>query len=40
MGSKDKAGKGTTKVAAKNLKEKRLDNKQKRDAATASTKLV
>lgn len=41
MGSKDKGGKGTKKVAAKNLKEKRLDKQSKRDAATAkSSKIV
>ena len=40
MGSKDKGGKGTKKVAAKNLKEKRLDKKQKRDAATKTSKIV
>ncbi len=38
MGSKDKTG--TKKVAAENLEEKRLDEKQKRDAATKSTKIV
>ena len=40
MGSKDKAGKGTKMVAAKNSNEKRLDKRQKRDAATKSTKIV
>jgi hypothetical protein len=35
MGSKDKGGKGAKKAANKNLKEKRLDKKVKRDAATA-----
>ncbi len=40
MGTKDKGGKGNKKPAVKNLKEKRLDKKQKLDAATKSTKIV
>lgn len=41
MGTKDKGGKGTKKPAAKNLKEKRLSKKAKRDAAAAkSSKIV
>lgn len=35
MGNKDKGGKHTKTVAAKNLKEKRLDKKAKRTAAEA-----
>lgn len=35
MGSKDKGGKNTKTVAAKNLKEKRVDKKAKRTAADA-----
>lgn len=35
MGSKDKGGKNTKTVAAKNLKEKRLDKKAKRTIAEA-----
>lgn len=35
MGNKDKGGKNTKSVAAKNLKEKRLDKKAKRTAAEA-----
>jgi hypothetical protein len=41
MGTKDKGGRGTKKPAAKNLKEKRLEKKGKRDAAAAkSSKIV
>lgn len=41
MGSKDKGGKGTKKPAAKNLKEKRLAKKGKRETAAAkSAKIV
>ncbi len=41
MGTKDKSGKGTKKPAAKNLKEKRLAKKGKREAAAAkSAKIV
>lgn len=40
MGSKDKGGKGTKKVAAKNLKEKRHDKKDKRDAAAAKSSNI
>jgi hypothetical protein len=40
MGSKDKGGRSTKKPAAKNLKEKRLDKKHKRDAAEAKRKVV
>ena len=41
MGTKDKGGKSTKKPAAKNLKEKRLEKKGKRDAAAAkSSKIV
>jgi hypothetical protein len=40
MGSKDKGGKGTKKPAAKNLMEKRLEKKNKRDAATKPSKLT
>jgi hypothetical protein len=35
MGSKDKGGKNTKTVAAKNLKEKRVEKKAKRTAADA-----
>ncbi len=35
MGSKDKGGRNTKTVAAKNLKEKRRDKKVKRTAAEA-----
>lgn len=35
MGNKDKGGKNTKTVAAKNLKEKRIDKKEKRTAAEA-----
>jgi hypothetical protein len=35
MGNKDKGGKSTKTVAAKNLKEKRFDKKAKRTAAEA-----
>jgi hypothetical protein len=35
MASKDKGGRSVKKVAAKNLKEKRLDKKNKRDEAAA-----
>lgn len=35
MGTKDKGGKNTKKVAAKDLKQKRLDKKTKRAAAEA-----
>ena len=35
MGNKDKGGKNTKTVAAKNLKEKRLEKKEKRTAAEA-----
>lgn len=35
MGNKDKSGNNTKTVAAKNLKEKRLDKKAKRTAAEA-----
>ena len=35
MGNKDKGGKNSKTVAAKNLKEKRLDKKAKRTAAEA-----
>ena len=40
MGTKDKGGKGTRKLAAKNLKEKRLDKKGKREAAAAKSAKV
>ena len=40
MGSKDKGGRGTKKVAAKNLKEKRADKKTKKDAAANKGKVV
>jgi hypothetical protein len=40
MGTKDKGGKSTKKVAAKNLKEKRQAKKNKRDAATAKTPQI
>ena len=40
MGTKDKGGKSTKKAAAKNLKEKRLDKKGKRDAAAAKSSKV
>ena len=33
MGTKNKGGRNTKKVAAKNLKQKRLDKKAKKDAA-------
>ena len=35
MGNKDKGGKNSKTVAAKNLKEKRVDKKAKRTAAEA-----
>ena len=38
MGTKDKGGRGSKKPAAKNLKEKRLEKKDKKDAATATAK--
>ena len=37
MGKKDKNGKSTKKVAAKGLKEKRLDKKAKRAAHESTT---
>jgi hypothetical protein len=40
MVTKDKGGKGAKKSAAKNLKEKRLDKKDKRDAAVAKSSKV
>lgn len=40
MGSKDKGGKATKKVGAKDLKEKRLDKKAKRAAAIAKSNRV
>ena len=40
MGTKDKGGRGTKKPAAKNLKEKRLDKKAKKEAAAKTTKIV
>jgi hypothetical protein len=40
MASKDKGGRSVKKVAAKNLKEKRLDKKNKRDEAAAKRKVV
>jgi hypothetical protein len=40
MGTKDKGGRGIKKLAAKNLKEKRLDKKGKRDAAAAKSSRV
>ncbi|HEY5684701.1 MAG TPA: hypothetical protein VIY70_04945 [Acidimicrobiia bacterium] len=40
MGSKDKGGKGTKKPAAKNLKEKRLAKKDKRDATAAKSSKI
>ena len=40
MANKDKGGKGTKKVAAKNLKEKRQEKKAKRDSSQKSTKVV
>lgn len=38
MGNKDKGGKNTKSVAAKNLKEKRQDKKAKRLAADSKAK--
>lgn len=40
MGSKDKGGRSTKKVAAKNLKEKRLEKKAKKDAEANKGKVV
>ncbi|HSJ26967.1 MAG TPA: hypothetical protein VLB67_02075 [Acidimicrobiia bacterium] len=40
MASKDKGGRSTKKVPAKNLKEKRQDKKTKRDEAAAKRKVV
>ena len=40
MGSKDKGGRGTKKVAAKNLKEIRSDKKTKKSAAANKGKVV
>ena len=40
MGSKDKGSRSTKKPAAKNLKEKRLDKKNKKDAAANKGKVV
>lgn len=40
MGSKDKGGKTTKKVGAKDLKEKRLDKKAKRAASVAKLNRV
>lgn len=40
MGTKDKGGRGSKKSAAKNLKEKRLEKKDKRDAAANKSKIV
>ncbi|MDH5294999.1 MAG: hypothetical protein OEW91_15085, partial [Acidimicrobiia bacterium] len=40
MGTKDKGGKSSKKPAAKNLKEKRLEKKGKRDAAVKSSKII
>ena len=40
MGNKDKGTRGTKTPAAKNLKEKRLEKKLKRDAANKSAKIV
>ena len=40
MGSKDKGGKSTKKVAAKNLKEKRADKKTKKNNAANKGKVV
>ncbi len=37
MGTKDKGGRGKKKPAAKNLKEKRLEKRGKRDAAAAKS---
>ncbi len=39
MGTKDKGSKDTKKLATKNLKEKRLAKKGKRDAAAKSSKI-
>lgn len=40
MGSKDKSGKNSKTAAARNLKEKRLDKKEKRNAAEAKRRPV
>lgn len=40
MGAKDKGGRSTKKAPAKNLKEKRLDKKNKKTAAAAKGKVV
>lgn len=40
MGTKDKGGKSTKKVGAKDLKEKRLDKKAKRAAADAKSRAT
>lgn len=40
VGTKDKSGRGNKKAAAKNLKEKRAEKKNKREAATTKSKIV
>lgn len=40
MGSKDKGSRSTKKPAAKNMKEKRLDKKNKKTAAANKGKVV
>jgi hypothetical protein len=40
MASKDKGGRSTKKVAAKDLKQKRLDKKSKKDEAGRKGKVV
>ncbi len=39
MASKDKGGRATKKVAAKNLKQKRLDKKAKRAGSAGKTSI-
>ena len=40
MGTKDKGGRNTKKVAAKDLKQKRLDKKMKKDAAAGKQSKI
>ena len=40
MGTKDKGGRSNKKVAAKDLKQKRLDKKMKKDAQAGKTSKV
>lgn len=40
MGNKDKGGRNTKKVAAKDLKQKRLDKRAKKDAAAGKQSRI